>query len=196
MIRVILKIGFEKAYDKVKLSFLQQTLRMKGFSEEWRALINNLVCAGGVAIKVNNDIGRYFQTKSLRKDDPLSLMLFTIVADMLVIIIEHAKNDSQIAGVVPHLVDGGLSVLQYVDDMILFTEHGLQKERNLKLILLASEQILTLRINFHKNELFCFDIYAELFGRGIGKFPITYLGVLIHYQRLTNIEWKNIEERL
>jgi hypothetical protein len=31
---VILKIDFEKAYDKVKLSFLQQTLRMKDFSNE------------------------------------------------------------------------------------------------------------------------------------------------------------------
>jgi hypothetical protein len=40
---VILKIDFEKAYDKVKWSFLQQTLRMKGFSDEWRALINNFV---------------------------------------------------------------------------------------------------------------------------------------------------------
>jgi hypothetical protein len=29
---VILKIDFEKAYDKVKWSFLQQTLRIKGFS--------------------------------------------------------------------------------------------------------------------------------------------------------------------
>ena len=29
---VILKLDFEKAYDKVKWSFLQQTLRMKGFS--------------------------------------------------------------------------------------------------------------------------------------------------------------------
>jgi mannosylglycoprotein endo-beta-mannosidase len=29
---VIFKIDFEKAYDKVKWSFLQQTLHMKGFS--------------------------------------------------------------------------------------------------------------------------------------------------------------------
>jgi hypothetical protein len=35
---------------------------MKGFSEEWRTLINKFVCGGGVAIKVNNDVGRYFQT--------------------------------------------------------------------------------------------------------------------------------------
>jgi hypothetical protein len=31
---VILKINFEKAYDKVKWSFLQQILRMKGFSDK------------------------------------------------------------------------------------------------------------------------------------------------------------------
>jgi hypothetical protein len=31
---VIIKLDFEKAYDEVKLSFLQQTLRMKGFSPE------------------------------------------------------------------------------------------------------------------------------------------------------------------
>jgi hypothetical protein len=36
---VILKIYFEKAYDKVKWSFLQQTIRIKGFSPEWSALI-------------------------------------------------------------------------------------------------------------------------------------------------------------
>lgn len=60
---VILKIDFEKAYDKVKWSFLQQTLRMKGFSDEWCALINSFVSGGSVAIKVNVDVGKYFQTK-------------------------------------------------------------------------------------------------------------------------------------
>src|SRR6266542_2619915 len=32
---VILKLDFEKAYDKVKWSFLQQVLRMKGFAHTW-----------------------------------------------------------------------------------------------------------------------------------------------------------------
>jgi hypothetical protein len=61
--RVFLKLDFEKAYDKVKWYFLQQTLRMKGFSNEWRSLIHNFVSGGSVAIKVNDDIGRYFHTK-------------------------------------------------------------------------------------------------------------------------------------
>ena len=60
---VVLKIDFEKAYDKVKWPFLQQTLRMKGFSAEWRAMIHSFVSGGSVAIKVNDDIGHYFQAK-------------------------------------------------------------------------------------------------------------------------------------
>jgi mannosylglycoprotein endo-beta-mannosidase len=40
---VLFKIDFEKAYDKVKWSFLQQTLRMKGFAPEWCELIMQFV---------------------------------------------------------------------------------------------------------------------------------------------------------
>jgi hypothetical protein len=105
---VILKIDFEKAHDKVKWSFQRQTRRMKGFSGEWRALINSFMSGGSAAIKVNDDVGIYFQTsKGLRQGDPLSLMIFNIVADMLAIMIERAKNDGLIEGVIPHLVDGG-----------------------------------------------------------------------------------------
>jgi hypothetical protein len=93
---------------------------MKGFSAEWCALISSFVSEGSVAIKVNDDVGRYFQTlKGLRQGDPLSPMLFNIVADMLAIMIERAKSDGLIEGVIPHLVDGGLSILQYADDTIV-----------------------------------------------------------------------------
>ena len=130
-------------------------------------------------------------------------MLFNIVADMLAVLIERAKADGQIEGVIPHLVDGGLSILQYADDTILFMEHDIEKAKNLKLILSSFEQLSGLKINFHKIELFCFgeaqdeaNQYAELFGCGLGQFPIMYLGIPIHYRRLTNAEWKIVEERL
>ena len=89
------------------------------------------------------------------------------------------------------------------DDTILFMKHDLDKARNLKLLLLAFEKMSGLKINFHKSELFCFGEaketaaqYADLFGCAQGQFPIKYLGILIHYQCLTNAEWKHVEERL
>ena len=81
-------------------------------------------------------------------------------------------------------------------------EHDLDKAMNMKWILLAFEQLSGLKINFHKSELFCFGEaqdfaiqYAELFGCEQGQFPIRYLGISIHYRRLTNAEWKHVEER-
>jgi hypothetical protein len=54
---------------------------------------------------------------------------------MLAIIVKRAKADGQVSGEVPHLIDGGLSILQYTDDMILFMEHDLEKANNMKLLL-------------------------------------------------------------
>ena len=86
-------MDFEKAYDKVKWPFLQQALRMKGFDSAWRNQIDALTQKGSVGIKVNDDVGHYFQThKGLRQGDPMSPILFNIVADMLTILIERAKD--------------------------------------------------------------------------------------------------------
>jgi hypothetical protein len=57
------------------------------------------------------------------------------VADMLAIMIERAKSNGLFEGVIPHLVDGDLSILQYADDIILFMKHDLENAKNLKLIL-------------------------------------------------------------
>jgi hypothetical protein len=60
------------------------------------------VYGGSVVIRVNDDTGHFFQTRK-----GLSPLLFNIiVADMLAILIKRAKSDSQIKGVIPHLVDG------------------------------------------------------------------------------------------
>ena len=82
-------------------------------------------------------------------------------------------------------------------------DHDLEKAKNLKLVLCAFEELSGLKINFHKSELFCFgeaaensQDYAEIFGCHLGQFLIRYLGIPIHYRRLTIAEWKHVEERL
>jgi hypothetical protein len=148
---ILLKIDFRKAYDKVKWDFLQQALRMKGFGPKWCKWIQELISHGSVGIMVNEDIGHYFQTRNgLQQGDPLSLILFNIVMNMLAKMINIAKEDGQVSGLIPHLVDGGVSILQYADDTVIFLEHDLGKALNMTLVLCIFYQLSGQKIKFHK----------------------------------------------
>ena len=86
----------------------------------------------------------------------MSPILFNIMVDMLSILIKRAKNDGQIKGVIPHLLEDGLSILEYADDTIIFMDHDLEQAKNMKLLLSVFEQLFGLKINFHKSEIFCY----------------------------------------
>jgi hypothetical protein len=70
---VVLKLDFEKAYDKVQWGFLIQCFQAMGFSRTWFSWIQMVLENGTVAVKVNNQIGPYFQRcKGIEQEDPLS----------------------------------------------------------------------------------------------------------------------------
>jgi hypothetical protein len=80
-----------------------------------------------INIKVNDQLGSYFQTKKgIRQGDPMSPILFNIVVDMLTVLIARAKEAGQVEGVIPHLVQDGLSILQYADEVLLSNSQGLK----------------------------------------------------------------------
>jgi hypothetical protein len=61
---IIFKIDFEKAYDKIKWSFVQQTLRMKDFSPTWCQRVASFMEGGHVGIKINDQVRQNFRTKN------------------------------------------------------------------------------------------------------------------------------------
>jgi len=122
---------------------------------------------------------------------------------MLAILIARAKEVDQVDGVIPHLVQDGLSILQYADDIVIFMSHDLDKALNMKLILSTFEQLSGLKINFHKSEIFCFGkakeheaFYSQLFGCRLGNYPFRYLGLPMHTRKLSNKDWQFIENRI
>lgn len=92
---IILKLDFEKAYDKVNWSFLFQCLTTRGFCPPWCEWIRKVVSGGTVSVKLNNLLGSYIKShKGVRQEDPLSPILFNFVADGLSRMIHKAQANS------------------------------------------------------------------------------------------------------
>jgi hypothetical protein len=140
----------------------------------------------------------------VRQDDPFSPVLFNVVAIMLDVLIGGggSKDQDMFDGLVPHVVDGGLSILKYADDTIIFLDDDIVKAKNLKLVLCTFEKLSGLKINFHKSELFGFGEtkeritqYVNLFGCKEGALHFRYLGIPMSHRKLSNSDWSVVEER-
>ena len=110
-----------------------------------------------MCVNVNGHRGQYFRTyQGLRQGDPLSPILFNLVADALSALLDKAVQKQRLVGVVPYLIPGGISHIQYADDTVIMIDGSDQSILNLKLILYCFEWLSRLKINFHKSEVYVF----------------------------------------
>jgi hypothetical protein len=118
---ILFKIDFEKAFDK--WPFFLKVLELKGFPHLFNDWIMKIVTTGKVAIKVNDEVGPYFNTsQGLRQGDQLSPLLFDTTADVLSILIERAQNAGLLTGLCTTFGTNGIAILQYADDTILLSQ--------------------------------------------------------------------------
>jgi hypothetical protein len=116
---VLFKINFEKAYDKVRWDFVRELLERKGFPEGWIEQAMATVQGGHVCINKNGQRTQNFRTyQGLRQGDPLSPILFNLVADVLSTLMRKASNQGKLKGVMTHLIPEGITHMQYADDTI------------------------------------------------------------------------------
>jgi hypothetical protein len=70
---VIMKLDFEKAYDKVHWGFLIQCMNARGFNDTWCRWVERVLKDGTMFAKLTGTIGPYFQShKGVRQGGPLS----------------------------------------------------------------------------------------------------------------------------
>jgi hypothetical protein len=138
----------------------------------------------------------------VRQGDSLSPILFNFVVDGLSRMIHKAQSNDLFRGLIDHIIDKGVAVLQYTDDTIICLKHNIQGARNMKLLLYMYELMAGLKINFNKSEVITINdeenwdkIYAKIFNCQTDSFPIKYLGVPVSPSRLHVVDWVPLVEK-
>jgi hypothetical protein len=201
---LLLKLDFEKAYDRVDWGFLREVLLRKGFSAATTHRLLQLVSGGQTAVNVNGEISPYFRNaRGVRQGDPLSPILFDFMVDALAAILTKANQAGHIQGVVPHLIPGGVTHLQYADDTLVLVEPSYLGVANLKTILLCFENMSGLKINLAKSEAVVTGVteeekrwVAEGLNCKLGTLPIKYLGLPVSDKSLSVADWHFLTEKV
>jgi hypothetical protein len=154
--------------------------------------IMGLVEGGSTSIRMNDHTSQYFKHgKGLRQGDPLSPLLFNLVIDVFSRMLVKAAKEGYIRGFMTSLYPERVISLQYTDDTLIFLSHGYRSTCYLKWVMVCSEKIFDMKINYHKSDLTPVLLedeeiqeYAKVFCCKIGSFPFRYLGVPLHYEKL------------
>lgn len=113
-------------------------------------------------ILINGTSKGFFHAKrGLKKGDPLSPFLFTLVADNLSCLIKRAEE----WGLVKDFKVGNNNVLashlQFVDDTIIFCDAHCSYINNIRILLKCFERISRLRINMEKSKVVGLNLAVE-----------------------------------
>lgn len=124
------------------------------------------------------------------------------MADGLTRMILKAQSNNKFCGLIDHIIDNGVAVLQYANDTIICLKHDLDGARSLKMLLYMYEFMADLKINFNKSEVMTINdeghwdqVYAGIFNCQVGSFPIKYLGVPVSPSRLHVADWLPLIEK-
>ncbi|GJZ07586.1 RNA-directed DNA polymerase, eukaryota, reverse transcriptase zinc-binding domain protein [Tanacetum coccineum] len=122
--RCAIKIDLQKAYDTISWSFLETILYRFGFHSRMVGWIMQCVQTAGFTICINGERHGYFKgDRGLRQGDPISSYLFTLVMEMLALLLQRKIRNSD--GFKYHHGCKELKIINlcFADDLMIFC-HG------------------------------------------------------------------------
>ncbi|KAK0599556.1 hypothetical protein LWI29_006326 [Acer saccharum] len=163
---LMVKLDFEKAYDSVDHSFLDDILGDMGFGQKWRQWMRHCIVSPRISVLVNGSPTREFGLeRGLRQGDPLSPFLFNVVVEGLSALFRKVESLDMMKGVSFRSDEVMVSHLQFADDTIMFLKPRVDDLINVRRILRCFEVASGLRINFKKSCPGCKLFWKEIVQR-------------------------------
>lgn len=182
---VILKLDFEKAFDKMEHQAMMTIMKEKGFGQRWLTWMSSIFSSGTSAVLLNGTAGKTFHClRGVRQGDPLSPLLFVLAADFLQSLINKGKDLGLLNLPIPMETNKDFPVIQYADDTLIVIEGDTRQLLFLKSLINTFSEATGLKVNLQKSMMLPIniteerlDFLAKTFGCSKGSFPFTYLGL-------------------
>jgi exonuclease III len=167
---MLLLIDFEKAFDSISWTFLQNCLDFLKFGPDIKRWISTLYKDASTCVTVNGQYSQWFPIlRGVRQGDPLSPYLYLIGAEILSLMI---RNNNIIKGI--KMKERENLLAQFADDTTMYLDGSEESFREAVNILRKFTKISGLKMNVEKTQVV-----------GIGSLK----GIDIHYMRDQNYVW-------